>query len=170
MRIRRAGSQTPPSTYRVSQAVLDYLGRRYPEDDLTTLDFCPTFATCNDENVWLRNVEPSRGPNKLGASLNAYLTAEIGGQGNVASICAVLMSEQLTGERGKPLFEAGSKDEKNFKDQIFEVFNPIRDETYMRRLSEHAQNSCNAIKGYIEAILHPLSDGPVGRPSECPKR
>ena len=52
-------------------------------DDLTTLDFCPTFETCNDETVWLRNVDPSRQPNQAGTTLDGYLTAEIGGLGGV---------------------------------------------------------------------------------------
>ena len=139
-------------------------------DDLTTLDFCPTFETCNDENVWLRHVEPDRAPEKSGTNLNAYLTTEIGGLGNVESICAVLMSEQLTGERRKPLFEAGSEAEKNFKDKIFEVFNPIDNEDFRKRIEDHAKNSCAAIKGYIEAVLTPPSGGPTSAPSECPKR
>jgi hypothetical protein len=152
---------------KLADALTEHMGKK---DDLTQLDFCPSFETCNDENVWLRNVEPDRAPGKSGANLNGYLTAEIGGPGGLHSICAVLMSEQLNGERSKPLFEAGSEAEKKFKGQIFGVFNPTDDATYMQALEHHAQNSCDAIKGYIEAVLHPRSDGEAKAARQCPKR
>lgn len=139
-------------------------------NEITTLDFCPSFATCNDETVWLRNVEPGRKPEGAGKSLNGYLTAEIGGLGGVESICAVLMSEQLTGERAKPLFKPGSQDERKFRDQIFTVFNPTNNADYRERLGDHAKNFCNAIKGYIRAVLTPQSESPISAPRQCPMR
>jgi uncharacterized protein DUF2817 len=138
------------------------------DDKITKLDFCPSFATCNDETVWLRNVEPARKPDEAGKTLNGYLTAEIGGLGGVESICAVLMSEQLSGERAKPLFEPGSQGERKFRDQIFNVFNPIDNADYRKLLKDHAVNSCTAIKGYIQAVLTPQSGTSISAPSKCP--
>jgi Protein of unknown function (DUF2817) len=153
-----------------SSRLVSVLKQQITNDEITKLDFCPTFETCNDENVWLRNVEPARKPDGAGKTLNGYLTAEIGGLGGVESICAVLMSEQLTGERAKPLFKPGSQDERKFRDQIFNVFNPMSNADYRKRIEDHAKNSCTAIKGYIQTVLTPQLGGPMIAPNKCPKR
>jgi Protein of unknown function (DUF2817) len=153
-----------------SPRLASVLKHQITDDKITKLDFCPSFATCNDETVWLRNVEPARKPDGAGKTLNGYLTAEIGGLGGVESICAVLMSEQLTGERAKPLFEPGSHGERKFRDQIFNVFNPTNNADYRALIKDHAENSCTAIKGFIQAVLAPQSGGPISAPSQCPKR
>jgi hypothetical protein len=121
------------------------------------LDLNPTFTTCNDENVWLRRVEPDRQP-KAGEGVNSYLTAEVGAQGDTASICAVLMGQQVT---RRP---AGNRDiaqEKDLRTQAFTAFNPAGDKidtnsgskTYLQLLDEHADYSCQAIEKYMRAVL-----------------
>ena len=131
----------------------------FPADQLRSIDFEPTFETCNDENVWLREVLPERRP-KTGTGTNAYLTAEIGGQSGAGSICAVLMAQQLKQQSGMSRFE-DDKDEQEFRKQIFYVFNPVEDtietedapKSYLAILKDHAAYSCRAIEKYMRAVL-----------------
>jgi Protein of unknown function (DUF2817) len=134
------------------------------EGELQQLDLDPRFKTCNDEAVWLRRVEPDRQP-KVGTGLNGYLTAEIGGQGGLDSVCAVLMAQQLALRQrtGKPLFKGDSAAEREFRNQVFRVFNPADDKidtqsgskTYPQILDDHATYSCQAIEKYIRGVLAP---------------
>lgn len=136
--------------------------------ELQQLDLDPSFKTCNDENVWLRRVEPDRQPS--GTGLNAYLTAEIGGRGGLDSVCAVLKARQvaLHQQMGKPLFTGDSAAEKEFRDQVFGVFNPTDDTVYTQAnrknyrqiLDDHAKYSCQAIEKYMRAVLPPLTGPP----------
>jgi hypothetical protein len=133
----------------------------FAPDKLRHIDFEPTFKTCNDENVWLRRVKPERHPN-VGTDTNAYLTAEIGGQGGLDSICAVLMAQQLKlkQQTGMPRFK-DAHEEREFRDRIFYVFNPVNDDieteegskTYIEILDDHAEYSCKAIEKYMRAVL-----------------
>jgi Protein of unknown function (DUF2817) len=127
--------------------------------ELQHLDLNPTFKTCNDENVWLRRVEPDRQP-KTGEGINSYLTAEVGAQGDTASICAVLMGQQLTRRQASSLLFKGNEEEE-LRKQAFTVFNPKDDKidtkggskTYLQLLDEHANYSCQAIERYMRAVL-----------------
>jgi len=139
--------------------------------ELQQLDLDPRFKTCNDENVWLRRVEPDRQPN-AGTALNGYLTAEIGGRGGLDSVCAVLKARQvaLRQQIGKPLFDGNIAAEKEFRNQVFGVFNPTDDKVYTQAsrknysqiLDDHAKYSCQAIEKYIRAV----SASPTGQPDE----
>lgn len=138
----------------------------FAPDKLRSIDFEPTFKTCNDENVWLREVAPERRPN-AGTGTNAYLTAEIGGQGGAGSVCAVLMAQQmkLKQHTGKPRFK-NAEEEQKFRDRIFYVFNPVNDDVdieggskkYIEILNDHAESSCKAIEKYMRAVLQTEPD------------
>ena len=95
-----------------NQRLVGLLKEAFAPGELQQLDLDPSFRTCNDENVWLRKFELDRQP-KVSTGLNGYLTAEIGGQGGVDSVCAVLMAEQLALRQqvGKPLFKGDIADE-----------------------------------------------------------
>jgi hypothetical protein len=136
------------------------------------LDLNPSFKTCNDENVWLRRVEPDRQP-KTGEGINSYLTAEVGAQGDPASICAVLMGQQLTRRQASSMLFKGNEEEE-LRKQAFTVFNPKDDKidtkggskTYLQLLDEHANYSCQAIERYMRAVLAaPAGQSDDGNPA-----
>lgn len=72
-------------------------------------------------------------------------------------------------EMGKPLFKDDPTGANEFKDQVFRVFNPTKDNVdsqsgtkkYLAILDEHANYACEAIKAYIREVLTPRTEQPV---------
>jgi uncharacterized protein DUF2817 len=158
------------SSDRDNPGLVDLLKNAFVSGELQQLDLDPSFKTCNDENVWLRRVEPDREP-KGATGINGYLTAEIGGAGGLDSICAILMSRQSEHKQqmGKPLFKDDPAGEKEFREQVFRIFNPTGDnvdsqsgrKTYRAILDEHANYTCEAIKTYMREVLARQTEQPA---------
>ncbi|MGH6826196.1 DUF2817 domain-containing protein [Methyloceanibacter sp.] len=150
------GDSTDQDSKRLVSLLSDQV---FTPGEMQHLDLDPSFKTCNDENVWLRHVEPDRQP-QAGSGTNSYLTAEVGAEGDTASICAVLMGQQLTrNQGGTPLFKGDVAQE--LRKQAFTIFNPTDEsidtkggsKTYLQLLDEHADYSCRAIERYMRAVI-----------------